>query len=1123
MIHLYYANRIEQLADALAENIAARTDSPLDALPVVVPNQAAKHFLVLAIAKKNGIAANLAFSFLRGLLEELATTKIPNQDQLATLILERLYDDAFLNTEDLAPVRRYLAAAGPDDVDRDRRRLGLATRLGHLFDTYALERPERLEHWRQGRAGETTTERWQRALYLALPEHDTLASAFADVTKLELPPAIHLFDLSVASPVLLSIVDRIAKVRDVFLYALNPCREYWEDVARFGVDAMERRLTGTQPEAPDDDPFGLLVDTDTPALRLWGRPGRESVRLLDQLSGSTFVARFESIEPDSVLHHVQRDVLDRRPERVVGEDALEPDASLRLHACPGVRREVEVIAEQIWSLVAASKDTDHPLRFNEIGVVLASRDREVYRAHLMAVFQEHGDIPHHVMDVPIAASSRIIEAIHLLCALPYSRYTRQDLLRLVTHPTVLARYDETNADEWTDWCEALLVVHGADKSDHAGTYIERDLYNWDQGLKRLVLGTFMAAEKSGEERAFEIAGDQYLPYEVSPSRSSSAARFGVLVRSLIADARFARDERLNLSEWSEFLHALVTTYLVATSDAEERDLVRALEAIHELADLDVEGLAVTFAAATGLLESRLENMTTNYGRPLANGVVIAPLSLAYALPFRVVFMPGLQEGRFPAPERPAALDLFAEQRRAGQVTPRERDQYAFLLRLLGTTEAVHLSYVATEQGTGDKREPAPTVAELMHLLERSYVGRDIEAMIVKHPLRRWTGVEGDRPFASRAAVREAGSRRLRSALLDHLDGDELPDLDLLTKKLAEPVRRKVASRLRLAELPPPRADDERLRSISLYLLRLFLESPLQGWASVVLGMDDDDREDPFAREDERFGTPAQIRDSALRAVLYAHARAPGTDLAELYHRRADYLELSGVLPTGVFGTAERQRHLDALETWKRELRRVSRGELRAIDPIRFGRGRENEVVRNAEPPFPVGVGDHVVELHGTTQPLLDEPSTSLVFVGRPGRKADRTLELRGFVDQVVLTAAGRIDDAHTVHVAFSEGDPKKARFDAFSTAEAKDYLTRLVTDLVSAPHAYALPFETVVRLQKARERKRKREMERILAEAPAARFGVLRDAQVRTLELDEAIDIVDRRFGPYFARRHGDD
>lgn len=1134
MIHLFYANRLERLAHALAERIAARSEGPLDPVAIVVPNQATTHYLKVAIADRNGIAANLEFSFLRNFLTQVAGTELFDEERIAAQLVAVLYDDALLAEPDLLPVRRYLGAAGDDDVDRDRRRLGLATQLGRLFDTYALERPERLDEWRRGRPGKTTTERWQRALYLSLPEQRSLVEQFADLEALDVPPVVHLFDVASNSPVLLAILERLARKSALVLYALNPCREYWEDVERIGAAAIERRFSPTEPSPDPDDPFGLLVDTDTPALRYWGRPGRESVRLLDQLTHSDFEGRFDTpTEATTLLDAFKQDVLLRRPEHVVDDtDRREVDDSLVLHACPGVRRELEVIAETIWTLVDRSRDTDRPLRFNEIAVVLASRDREAYRAHIGAVFEEHGDIPHHVLDVPLAASSRVVEAIELLCALPYSRFTRQDLLRLVTHPTVLARHDDANADEWMAWCEALLVVHGADKSDHAGTYIERDLYNWDQGLKRLVLGTFMAGRKSGEMRPFAIGGDHYLPYEIPTTQTNSAARFCVLVRSLIADARFARSERLTIAEWASFLHALVTTYVAATSEAEERDLVRVLGAIHSLAELDVEGLRVTFAAASELLMGRLSGMTTNHGRPLANGVVVAPLSLAYALPFRVVFMPGLGEGRFPAPERASALDLFSEHRRPGQVSPRERDQYWFLLRMLGTSDAVHLSWIATRQETGDKQQPAPTVVELLHLLERNYVGREgAEAIVRQHPLRRWDGIDAARPFASRTAVREAGSRRIRRSLLEHLDPEasalrrtdiELPPLGALRDALAPGPRARLDERLRLVEPPPPRQDDGELRQLSFYALLSFLESPLSGWARVVLRIDDDEREDPFSREDERFGTSAMIRDQALRDVFYESLRAPDVDLEALYHRRADHLELLGDLPTGVFGASERKRHLATLEHWRRELRRArGRG---PIDPIRFGRANEHETVRRAEPPILLEVRGQQIELYGSTRALIDEPSTSLVLVGRPEkkRKGDQRLELRGFLDQLVLAAAELHADAHTVHVAFSEEKPRIARFEPFTTEQARDYLSGLVDALLFDHHAYPLTFETVVRVTAARTRGRRREMERILEEAPPSRYGALRDAKVEPLSLERALAIIDERFGPYFTRRQGD-
>ena len=67
-----------------------------------------------------------------------------------------------------------------------------------------------------------------------------------------------------------------------------------------------------------------------------------------------------------------------------------------------------------------------------------------------------------------------------------------------------------------------------------------------------------------------------------------------------------------------------------------------------------------------------------------------------ALPFRHIFIAGLGEGRFPRPDPADLLDLRRARRRAGDVTPREQDQYLFLETLLGAR--VHLELHVTVLG-----------------------------------------------------------------------------------------------------------------------------------------------------------------------------------------------------------------------------------------------------------------------------------------------------------------------------------------------------------------------------------------------------------------------------------------
>ena len=75
-----------------------------------------------------------------------------------------------------------------------------------------------------------------------------------------------------------------------------------------------------------------------------------------------------------------------------------------------------------------------------------------------------------------------------------------------------------------------------------------------------------------------------------------------------------------------------------------------------------------------------------------------------AIPFRVAFLLGMGEGRFPTTERRDPLDLRARRRRVGDVTPAERDKYVFLEALLCARERFYVSWVSRDALTGDPIE-----------------------------------------------------------------------------------------------------------------------------------------------------------------------------------------------------------------------------------------------------------------------------------------------------------------------------------------------------------------------------------------------------------------------------------
>ena len=240
---------------------------------------------------------------------------------------------------------------------------------------------------------------------------------------------------------------------------------------------------------------------DPPIVAQWGGPGRDYFRMLDQIDGVDFRPNFVLGESPTVLGRLQREILRRSPE---SDAPFEPDDSLSILACPGIRREAEVVANEIWKLIRED-DSHHGsptdrLRFRDIAVLLADKPNQAaYQAHFRAIFEELHGIPFNMVDLPLAGECQAIEAVLLLLALPLGEFTRPELLKVLTHPAVHARFPEADVNRWRDWCLGLEIVHGADRHDHEGTYIDRDSFHWEQGMRRLVLGAFMTGSRNGDD------------------------------------------------------------------------------------------------------------------------------------------------------------------------------------------------------------------------------------------------------------------------------------------------------------------------------------------------------------------------------------------------------------------------------------------------------------------------------------------------------------------------------------------------------------------------------------------------------------------------------------------------
>lgn len=766
--------------------------------------------------------------------------------------------------------------------------------------------------------------------------------------------------------------------------------------------------------------------------------------MLNAVTGCELVPRIREPLPHTLLGRLQKDIVLRKSERSHPPRDVDAsgDESVVFLECANVRRELETIAATIWSLLArdVAKKDGARLRFNDIAVMFVPAEVERYQALIGSVFGEVHDIPYNIVDLPLAAESRVVEAIELLLAISLWRFTRKDLLSFVTHPVVLASLPGVEAGEFVTWCETLGILRGVDRRAYADTYVQKDVFNWDQGLKRLALGSFMSGERSGDERLFTIGDDRYVIDDTDPDHLTSASWFGLLVRSLIADASEAARVQMTLSSWMDFMSAFISSYVKPHSEDDDRVLRRCLAEVSSLGKMSMGARKVRYPVAQQLLRSKIASLSGKRGQYLVDGVVVSSFLPMRAIPFEIIFVAGLGANQFPRKDVHDPLDLKTPGR-AGEVRCGDEDKYLFLETLLCARKKIFFSHVARDEVTGDEIQPSSVVLELREALERGYVPKKA-IDIRRFPLYRYDDPALRR--ISQKATAEEAARRMGDSLRRHLEKGRLPDATELRSSLPS----EVTAALELAPLPEPSRLRPKSLSLSLSTLRQFLECPLQGSARLRLRTHDSEWEDLLDREDENFTIGPLDRAMLLREVFRRGASRT------VYDEVSERFELRGAGALGTFGDAERERHLRILEAWRGAL-----GNVMELGEVSFEDARKEPIVLTPD--------DRRIELIGSNELRVVEPRATLRLLTQSRERFHARREsLRGLLDHVFRCARAESGEptlflAINVRPGQASASLEVFRFAPIEPVRAVAYLNGLVLELLAGIHDYLLPCEAV--------------------------------------------------------------
>jgi exodeoxyribonuclease V gamma subunit len=313
-IRLFHSNRLEVLADRLADVVRHPLRSPLHREILVVQSKGMERWVSMELAKRLGICANTWFPFPNALLDELFARVLehaPDPSPLDPTIMVwkilRVLPDC-LDKPAFEPLENYLRGSR-----LELKRYQLAEKIAYLFDQYQVFRPDMVRAWDRG---EDQDHGWQPLLWRRLaqdggvPHRADLQRHLLDRLRIggpdlpELPERIAVFGISALPPFHLQALAALAAYVDVNLFLLNPCREYWADIrSEREIGRITDRVGGLTVTSED-----LYLESGNRLLASMGTLGRDFFQLVQEVIEESHESFVEPGE-ETLLTCLQTDIL----------------------------------------------------------------------------------------------------------------------------------------------------------------------------------------------------------------------------------------------------------------------------------------------------------------------------------------------------------------------------------------------------------------------------------------------------------------------------------------------------------------------------------------------------------------------------------------------------------------------------------------------------------------------------------------------------------------------------------------------------------------------------------------------------------------------------------------------
>jgi hypothetical protein len=655
---------------------------------------------------------------------------------------------------------------------------------------------------------------------------------------------------------------------------------------------------------------------------------------------------------------------------------------------------------------------------------------------------------------------------------------------------------------WVKWTRELNIFHTFDRESKAARgYPASANFTWKQGLERLRLSRIMAAPNGVDAAGFNHYQERVPFSDVNSSDEELVEKFCMIIESIDQATRRLNSRTMSGEQWQQCLFEICDRLIEIPADlkgetAVRQALLRAFEdlRLYDRLQENSSPSPLNVDLITEFIRTNLGSISGGHGNYLTGGVTISALQPMRPIPFRIVYVLGMEEGRFPGRADFSSLDLRLAKRRIGDISLPERNCYLFLEMLLSVRDKLYISYVARDLQKDRLQQPCSVVNQLKRYVELEILPNGQPFRVAEVPLagfsgryldpkaiNAWSDVLVNDSLSDRVAYYR--SQRLWEKFESQASDDELARAARFHPDLTFD-----------AAVPDP--EESQTEKITSHQLKNFLENPVRLKIQRYLGLYDEKEtiEDIVLHEDEpffsEFPLDYRLKIDSIKLWIDAYFSKMDSDMAKpdpeaFYQQVYDAYRRKGYTPEGAFAAIDRDELLGHVRDIRQtltpvlEMMQVANQIFRIVS---IGDPAEEQIPENTHleqkrfDPLSLSVPvlnsnskpvTQVVEIHGQLPWMWQDAEKvwhALVLTGSGKRPKEPDRYVLGPVlfYLIGLTADESslwIDSAAiTVHIVYRE--IVKEWTYRIDRKTAKVYLTELVSSVLNQSTRSWLPFET---------------------------------------------------------------